>query len=66
MHGRSVALFTRAWIEISLIPFGRLGKVSPSSRGRGLKLKKKKSIHKITVVALFTRAWIEIEKTDRR
>ena len=32
-----VALFTRAWIEISVIAAPMTVRVSPSSRGRGLK-----------------------------
>ena len=38
---RLVALFTRAWIEISAIAAPVTVRVSPSSRGRGLKLKPK-------------------------
>ncbi len=34
---------------------------SPSSRGRGLKLRLQGFLNQITLVALFTRAWIEIQ-----
>ena len=55
-----VALFTRAWIEISVVWSFRLIMPSPSSRGRGLKCAMVRYIAHIDNVALFTRAWIEI------
>ena len=57
---RGVALFTRAWIEMTcgIIAYGR--NASPSSRGRGLKYHNASSPLYIRPVALFTRAWIEI------
>ena len=58
----SVALFTRAWIEILHFYFFVLDiPRSPSSRGRGLKYDKGQLGQLYYGVALFTRAWIEIQ-----
>ena len=56
----SVALFTRAWIEIYCSGSCPHLRLSPSSRGRGLKLLKYLCRYQSRYVALFTRAWIEI------
>ena len=58
----TVALFTRAWIEIAHNAQKNNQKKSPSSRGRGLKYYALYSIDMGKKVALFTRAWIEIYK----
>ena len=65
LHTR-VALFTRAWIEITT--GNRSAKLlwSPSSRGRGLKSFPSQPILRSRHVALFTRAWIEIACICRR
>ena len=55
-----VALFTRAWIEMAIVLLYSVIKVSPSSRGRGLKLPRIIAVFTVDEVALFTRAWIEI------
>ena len=55
-----VALFTRAWIEISPFMKNAPRKPSPSSRGRGLKYCTAYRTWLFFCVALFTRAWIEI------
>ena len=55
-----VALFTRAWIEITHNSGQDTVKASPSSRGRGLKCKSPQGRSSLQTVALFTRAWIEI------
>ena len=56
----TVALFTRAWIEISDLSFSSSSVLSPSSRGRGLKSLSHSFSSFQQQVALFTRAWIEI------
>ena len=57
----AVALFTRAWIEIlSFVTMYNLA-LSPSSRGRGLKLNLREVHYDVADVVLFTRAWIEID-----
>ena len=57
----NVALFTRAWIEISYVHCNSIKrKMSPSSRGRGLKSFFIPYGGSVKTVALFTRAWIEI------
>ena len=59
---QSVALFTRAWIEIDYPTHNGIDLVrSPSSRGRGLKSHGTMFTKGDKVVALFTRAWIEIK-----
>ena len=63
--GTSVALFTRAWIEIYLAyVFSEDEIESPSSRGRGLKSALLAATARRSAVALFTRAWIEIARAD--
>ena len=57
-----VALFTRAWIEINYSKCGGNVILSPSSRGRGLKLRSLSIAKNALTVALFTRAWIEIDE----
>ena len=56
----SVALFTRAWIEIVVVPRIVRLHMSPSLRGRGLKYIWCFPHTACPYVALFTRAWIEI------
>ena len=56
----TVALFTRAWIEIGVLVFVSCGILSPSLRGRGLKYDQLAEYYDFLNVALFTRAWIEI------
>ena len=60
-RGGRVALFTRAWIEITEELYDNGGLWSPSLRGRGLKLYCLSSSAAQLLVALFTRAWIEIK-----
>ena len=56
-----VALFTRAWIEIHVLPIITVPFTeSPSLRGRGLKYQVICFKRAAIVVALFTRAWIEM------
>ena len=56
-----VALFTRAWIEMSRTSEDFNGvRLSPSLRGRGLKSLLAIRCRSTHTVALFTRAWIEI------
>ena len=60
-----VALFTRAWIEItnSCVYYHYRG--SPSSRGRGLKCNHSTKYLLKYFVALFTRAWIEMSSPNK-
>ena len=58
----TVALFTRAWIEICLKRLPSIKKRSPSLRGRGLKYYTVLPTKCQELVALFTRAWIEISR----
>ena len=58
----TVALFTRAWIEMLTTAENVAGYVkSPSLRGRGLKYFFTSLFILYRQVALFTRAWIEIK-----
>ena len=62
---KKVALFTRAWIEILSSPSEVARKMSPSSRGRGLKCQLCDKNIQWPHVALFTRAWIEIRRSRK-
>ena len=57
-----VSLFTREWIEIEreLVTISA-GSTSPSLRGSGLKLFRRKCMQLLQLVSLFTREWIEIK-----
>ena len=60
-HCRSVALFTRAWIEIFFVayPFFLSHFVALFTRA-WIEMEKIEKLEKLIEVALFTRAWIEI------
>ena len=56
----TVALFTRAWIEISIAPPVLIGKIVALFTRAWIEIFFVCEIVDLTLVALFTRAWIEI------
>ena len=62
MYLLTVSLFTREWIEISIVNINKNADtgMSPSLRGSGLKSCTVRDLQTGQEVSLFTREWIEI------